>query len=693
MRLSAHYELQSMADIGRAQAIAKVDQSGHALGTAMYLAQQSVEKQLKSIMVRLDEALGLGSIDKILRGLSHEFYPRLYEIYRLRVECAERALRERYGIRPDPEIFKYTESVATDFREASSYWANYRNNPAILRLTWLQSLGVSLPKEDLHRLNRWHAPQIAFTPGATPAHEDEPKFADFFPPADLLPIEILDDSALARHIVEYAQTPANTHSRMVLSGTLEATHPDRLRIFGEKHADVQAMLARMGLAEFGLHVMASMTQQYVLLYPHNSTGRYPEPAGNGLFTPDIYKRQARHVLGSLFVVVPYHLGELRANSGIIGEISERGRRLGYWAGSRAPGRVAPGARRGRSRKRRRVPTGKSHPARPVDMGALALRYARQADSDMRHAHAAARADSSGYALADAMLLGQQSIEKHLKAATLLAAGMLGAGGALGLPGVRGHDAYRWILALFARYAGSARAPGPDAAQDPEAALAIGRSADFWDSYSSDTGLQELAWRYSIGAPLGKGGRARLDRGLMPCAREAGILAGDPGTCIPQLSREAAAGGSMRDDVMRPEALCARRRAHMGSRWNYGMRAAVRRRFDACRAMPLRGTTGTGGSRAGARDALSGRLAAEFCLTSLAMLGPGYLHVYPHNPLGRYPGVVGGCVTTDLYRSHADGVRHLLFVDIPCQARQISRVAAFARMLQRERGALRGKPAS
>jgi len=692
MRLSDHYELQSMTDIGRAQAIAKVDQSGHALGTAMYLAQQSVEKQLKSIVLRMDEALGMGNVDRILRGHSHEFYPSLYESYRLYIECPGRALRRRWSVRPDPEAFAYTESVAKDFRDASSYWANYRNNRGILRLTWLRSLGASLPKEDLHKLNRWHEPQLAFVLDDAPASGgDDPKLADVFPATGRIRTEILDDYAIAWHRVEHARAPANVQSRMALEGTLENTRLNLLQTLGNKHADIQAELARMGLFEFGLHVMATLTQRYVLLYPHNSFGRYPEPVGNGLFTTDIYERQANDVLAYLFVIVPYHLRELCASSGIIGRRAEEGRRLGYW-GTR-PARPPGGNRRaGRPRKRRKGAPNGQHRGQAANMAELAARYARQADSDMKHAHAAARADFSGYALADAMLLGQQSLETHLKAATLVAAEMLGADGALDLPGARGHDAYRWILGLYARHAGSARASGPGAAPDPGVSLAIRRSAGFWEGYSGGRELQELAWRHSIGAPLGKGGQKRLDEGLLPCARDAGILAGDPGAGMPRLAREDAAGGTMRDEVLCPNALRARRRAHMRSRWNHGMRVAVRRRFDACRAMPPRDAAGGGEPSAGPRGAPPGRLAAWFCLTSLAMLGPGYLHAYPHYSLGRYPGVVGGRVATDTYRDHADGVRHLLFVDIPCQAWQVSRVVAFSRMLRRARGGARGKPA-
>ncbi|MDD9808360.1 MAG: hypothetical protein OXU25_00815 [Thaumarchaeota archaeon] len=694
MRLSDHYELQSMVDIGRAQAIARTDQSGHALGTAMYLAQQSVEKQLKSIMVRLDETLNLGHTDKILRGLSHEFYPLLYESYRLHIECSERAIRKRYGVKASAEGFKYTESVADDFREASAYWNNYCNDPDILRLTWLQSLNAGLSREDLHRLNLWHGQQMTFAPGNALGSGGgggvgggDPKLEDVFPPSDLIRIEIWDDHALARHSVEYAETPANMHMRMSLAGTLETTNPDRLQMLGVEHADLQSELARMGLFEFGFHVMASMTHHYVLLYPHNPIGRYPEPAGDGLFTPDIYERQADDVLTLLFVVVPYRLRQLRMNSGIIDKRSEHGRQRGYWKGGRAAGRGSD-ARRGSPRARRGGATKEHLAGRAGDMDALVSHYARQADSDLKHAHAAARADRSGYALADAMLLGQQSLEMHLKASVFMMAGMLGADGAAGIPKAREHDVYRWIFGLYARHVGRIHVPRANAALgalealDFEShALAVERSACFWERYSKGGELRMLAWRHSIGAPLGDGGQARLNVGLLPCAAETGNLVGNPCIGIPRLSRESSPGESLLDEALCPRALAARMRAHMKSPWNSGVGAAVGQRFAECRKAMARGAGEGDVARAGLRRRLTG----EFCLLSLVMLAPGYLYAYPHNYMGRYPGDAGGGTTTDLYRLHADGVRHLLLVDIPCQAWQVARVAALTRALWREGG--------
>jgi len=326
------------------------------------------------------------------------------------------------------------------------------------------------------------------------------------------------------------------------------------------------------------------------------------------------------------------------------------------------------------------------------MDALVSHYARQADSNLKHAHAAARADRSGYALADAMLLGQQSLEMYLKALVFMVAGMLGIDWIADIPKAREHDVYRWIFGLYACHVDKIRAPRLNAALDvPKAldfegnALAVERSAGFWWRYSRNRDLQGLAWRHSIGAPLGDGGRGRLDEGLLSCAEVARSLAKSSSVGIPQLSRESSPGESLRDEALCPVALGARLRAHMKSPWNLGVGAAVGLKFVEYREILSRyAVEGDGGRRI-----LQKRLTAEFCLLSLVMLAPGYLYAYPHNSMGRYPGNVVDGTTTDIYRLHSDGVRHLLLVDIPCQAWQLARVSALTRMLWRKDGGAGG----
>jgi len=333
VRPSAHYELQSMVDIGRAQAMARTDQSGHALGTAMYLAQQSVEKQLKSIVLRLDEELDLGSVEKVLRGLSHEFYPSLYKWYYRHLESEQLSTIRRYEGMINVENSRHeVESFASHFREASTYWEEYRKNRRIQVLTWMQSLDVGLPDEDFNEMNSWHKSQLEFVRDGMPGHgEHDLGPTDSISVPDQIRLEVMDDEALARRRVTYADTPANSKARAGLADTFEEGNVCFLPYFKTEFAGMCPIkVAKSVLFEFGFRILASMTQHYVLLYPHNTIGRYPEPIGDGLFSTDVYERHASFVMGYLFVIVPYHLRELRTNSERIDDLSRRGRRLGYW---------------------------------------------------------------------------------------------------------------------------------------------------------------------------------------------------------------------------------------------------------------------------------------------------------------------------------------------------------------------------
>ena len=54
VELAQYFADHAASDLKQAQTIARSDRSGHALATAMYLAQQSIEKQLKSVVINMD---------------------------------------------------------------------------------------------------------------------------------------------------------------------------------------------------------------------------------------------------------------------------------------------------------------------------------------------------------------------------------------------------------------------------------------------------------------------------------------------------------------------------------------------------------------------------------------------------------------------------------------------------------------
>lgn len=328
MRLSAHYELQSMAYIGRAQAISKTDQSGYALGTAMHLGQQAIEMQLKSIMLRLDETLKLGSADKILRSLSHEFYPRIYEVYHEHLEKRMRGMVERYdGVLNMDLPRRDAEMYASYFREVSEYWERYRRNRRMQNITWQYSMGVRLCREDLELLGAWHGPNADM--GMGEGGRIAPANAKVL--EDRIRIAILYADTLAPYRLMYAEAPPNLHIRKALADTFGEARACFMP--GVRHlvrSDYVGWLGRDALLEFGFRVMGSTSQIYLLMYPHGAIGRYPEVLDDGRATPEIYKSRVNNVLFCLFAVVPHHLEQLRENSGLVDRLAETGRRLGYW---------------------------------------------------------------------------------------------------------------------------------------------------------------------------------------------------------------------------------------------------------------------------------------------------------------------------------------------------------------------------
>jgi len=333
LSLPAHYEAQSLVGIRRAQSMAMTDQSGYALGTSMYLGQQAVEMQLKSIMLRLDETLKLGSADKILRSLSHEFYPKIYEVYHKHAGKRAQYFIEHYDRILNMDWTKHdVEAHSSYFKAVSDYWNAYRRDRHMQRLTWQYSMGVRLDDADLRRMLAWHKTN----PGITASQVGGEDMGNSVPAntgysEDRIRVAILSARALAPYRLAYAGSPANLHARKALEDTF--AEAGVFFMPGARHLVRSDMLGRLGesaLLEFGFRVMASAHNIYALLYPHGVIGRYPEILDNGRATPEIYRERVNNALFCLFAAVPHHVEELRENSGLMDGLIGEGRRLGYW---------------------------------------------------------------------------------------------------------------------------------------------------------------------------------------------------------------------------------------------------------------------------------------------------------------------------------------------------------------------------
>jgi len=69
------------------------------------------------------------------------------------------------------------------------------------------------------------------------------------------------------------------------------------------------MCAKRIFLEYWFSVFDYFVLTYVELLPHNTHGRYPSKI-DGMSTASIYESQSERVLFSLFVDIPYHVGQL-----------------------------------------------------------------------------------------------------------------------------------------------------------------------------------------------------------------------------------------------------------------------------------------------------------------------------------------------------------------------------------------------
>jgi len=138
---------QSSSDLKQAQTIARNDQEGHALGTAMFLAQQCVEKSLKSMFLRLSEMVVLPrEPDITLKTLGHSIYRDAHRIYSGYIEAHKFPhIPQAAGI-PGNINEVISSALAANkgiFSKADEFWARYSDKYEVWgTLAWKNSLGA-----------------------------------------------------------------------------------------------------------------------------------------------------------------------------------------------------------------------------------------------------------------------------------------------------------------------------------------------------------------------------------------------------------------------------------------------------------------------------------------------------------------------------------------------------------------------
>jgi len=305
--------MQAQSDLEMAQVIAKANDSGDALGTAMFLAQQSIEKQFKSILLRVAEAAAAGLDEKFVSGvLGHVIHHRPGAFYR---KCLERI--GRHG-GPDKARLEQLEQIGKTW-DPDLYDSQTRS------LLFLYSLGVALPQRELDRLDSYLGSVFEKINRCDNSTESPPiKFFNQSAP-DHMGSVILDRQHLEQYRASVAAHPLHIQERLVLD-----RHFDRLLKRVRQAADQGRQSPKAAsksdmllmILEYGTFAVALLSPKYVYLVPHLVLGRYPTVLPTGQISTEVYASQRNMVLLQLFVNVQYDYDQLCRVNARLGEMCE-----------------------------------------------------------------------------------------------------------------------------------------------------------------------------------------------------------------------------------------------------------------------------------------------------------------------------------------------------------------------------------
>ncbi len=334
-QMSGHFEQQSTSELRQAQLIARFCRSGYALGPAMYLGQQSIEKQLKAVVLRLCEEVDRGIGTSILGSLGHQFYPHIYRLYAdhiagmgLPTVPSGDLLASYINAAPGPDAAR-DENAAQFMAHA---WKVWLGDSSWKSRTWKSHMGFQVKENAIAILNsqqKKHISSILSLTGRTGMAL--PKISNRTLEAPLLSHKTLDYAALSKCRAGHLALAENLAERALFARHFrecQAFLSDgaRSRLGGD--FPYGRFLRRL-VMEFGFQILISHAPHYMPLFLHNSTGRYPDRLGRDI-TVDMYESHADHVLFCVLVDIPYRVGQLRVNSGRLTWMLREGHRLGHW---------------------------------------------------------------------------------------------------------------------------------------------------------------------------------------------------------------------------------------------------------------------------------------------------------------------------------------------------------------------------
>jgi len=324
---SGEFMRKSDSDLRHAQAIARRDQDGHALGTAMFLAQQCVEKSLKSMFLRLGEIIDLPRTPDItLKTLGHSIYRDAYKIYSGYVEAHKFPhIPQAIGI-PDNINKVVLDALASNksiFSKADEFWTKYSNKPDVWgTLAWKNSLGAlsDIERRKLMSFYDYFIPYFTLHAGqiATPSSYPKKRIKHSMHKAvfnNQLLKDVLDDHS--SFVIYSNQRTMADHTFRRHKEFLTTQTRDLLLTAITKSQ--YSVCAKRIFLEYWFSVFNYFVLTYVELFPHSTHGRYPSRIGDKTTTA-IYESQSEHVLFSLFVDIPYHVDQLRYQSAYIEDL-------------------------------------------------------------------------------------------------------------------------------------------------------------------------------------------------------------------------------------------------------------------------------------------------------------------------------------------------------------------------------------
>ena len=336
---SALFGAQAEADFRVARSIPRQDLSGQALGISMFLAQQCIEKQLKAIVLRLNEAMDLEEGDRFLFELSHGFYPALHRV--------RTRLVRGMGIPPAPVLrLMDLDATGQEFADndrvighMAGFWKEYAATGSTIQMcVWRHFLHVSLSRDELDSLNRFVRRSAAILPGVSNGRGtgNRPPWLltnDFkqIPPMR----SVIRDRGMTDAIYsDYVWTPQRRgmqelHDLRVACQDTVFSEVCLGRL-GRFSRDVQERAVRRLVTEFAFEAAAMMAYRYMTLYPHSWLGRYPKLLPDGRATPTVYESRADVVLHRIYNETRFSMDLLRGHASKLDELCRLGHEHGYW---------------------------------------------------------------------------------------------------------------------------------------------------------------------------------------------------------------------------------------------------------------------------------------------------------------------------------------------------------------------------